>query len=195
MAETSDARSLPKQSEGVRVGFARVAEVAANLATVVAAVILSVVLLKVFVFPRPATLASSTTGSDVGQVQKGMNLKSALPGVDWAKNRRTLVMAISTQCHFCTESMPFFQRVTTDSGYHIKTLALLPQTKAEGEAYLSKGGVRVDDVRQVTLNSVGVRGTPTLLLVDGAGTVTNTWYGKLSSDQEGTLLAELKKTS
>lgn len=193
MPETSKAASLPRQSEGGRVSFARIAEVAANLATVVAAVVLSVVMLRVFIFPRPATRASHPP--DVEQTKRGTNLKSALPGVDWAKNGRTLIMAISTQCHFCTDSMPLFQRITRDSGYHIKTLAVLPQTKVDAEEYLSKSDVRVDDVRQVTLDSIGVRGTPTLLLVDGAGTVMNAWYGKLSSDQENELLADLKKPS
>ena len=190
MAETSRGASLPRQKEGGRGSLARITEVAANLATIVVAVLLSVVLLRVFVFPRQPTRA---TRPDLERTQKGTNLKSVLPDVDWAKNGRTLVMAISTQCHFCADSLPLFQKITKDSGCHVKTLALLPQTKADAEDYLSKGGVRVDDVRQVTLDSIGVRGTPTLLLVDAAGTVTNAWYGKLSSDQEYELLAEVKK--
>jgi hypothetical protein len=191
MSETSKGVSPPSQNDGSRVSFARIAEIAANLATVVAAVLVSIVLLKVFIFPRPVTRG---TREDVEQTQK-VNLKSVLPGVDWNKNGRTLVMAISTQCHFCTESLPLFQRITNDSGPHIKTLALLPQIKADAEEYLRKGGVRVDDIRQVTLSSIGVEGTPTLLLVDAAGKVTNVWYGKLSSDQENDLLAELKKST
>ena len=74
----------------------------------------------------------------------------------------------------------------------MKLLALLSQDKADAEEFLSKGGVRVDDVRQVALDSMGVRGTPTLLLVDEAGTVTDTWEGKLPADQEGQVLAALK---
>lgn len=190
MSEISQSMNAPKQNEGSRVSFARIAEIAANLATVFAAVLVSIVLLKVFVFPHPATRA---TRADVQQTQKGMNLKSALPGVSWNKNGETLVMALSTQCHFCTESLPLFQRITRDPRPRIKTLALLPQTKADAELYLRKGGVRVDDIRQVTLSTIGVEGTPTLLLVDAAGNVTHVWYGKLSSDQENDLLAELKK--
>lgn len=192
MHETPNNMIPPSKNDGARVGFAHIAEIAANVATTVAAILVSIVLLMVFVFPRHATRAALP---DVEPSQKGMNLKSAVPGVDWNKNGRTLVMAISTQCHFCTESLPLFQRITSDSGPHIRTLALLPQTKADAAEYLRKGGVRVDDIRQLTLSSIGVQGTPTLLLVDAAGTVTRVWYGKLSNDQENDLLAELKKST
>ena len=63
----------------------------------------------------------------------------------------------------------------------------------EGRKYLEGQGVQVDDVKQATLNSIGVIGTPTLLLVDGKGTVAQVWEGKLKPDQEGGVLAVLKK--
>jgi hypothetical protein len=53
--------------------------------------------------------------------------------------------------------------------------------------------VQVDDVKQTPLNAIGVIGTPTLLLVDGKGTVAQVWEGKLQPDQEGGVLAVLKK--
>jgi len=189
MAEAKKGGVVPNASSEGRGTLSRVVELVANLATIVVAMLLSVVLVRIFLFPRSPARARSESH----QAGKGTNLKAALPGVDWGKNGRTLVMAISTQCHFCTDSLPLFQKITKDSGCHVKTLALLPHTKADAEEYLNKGGVQVDDVRQVTLDSVGVQGTPTLLLVDAAGTVTNAWYGKLSSDQEHELLAELKK--
>lgn len=191
MAEATKG-TVSLREECRRGRFARVTELVANIATIVFALVLSVVLLRVFVFPRPTTRAARP---DLPSTQKGTNLKSALPGVDWGKNGRTLVMAISTQCHFCADSLPFFQRITKDSGCHVKTLALLPQNKADAEQFLSKGGVRVDDVRQVTMDSIGVRGTPTLLLVDAAGTVIDEWQGKLQHDQEEDILAELKKST
>ena len=54
----------------------------------------------------------------------------------------------------------------------------------------------MDDVRQVPLNTLGVRGTPTLLLVNDAGVVTDVWVGKLEPDQQTQVLAALEnKTS
>jgi hypothetical protein len=69
---------------------------------------------------------------------------------------------------------------------------LLPQTVEEGRKYLESEGVRVDDVKQATLNVIGVQGTPTLLLVDNKGTVAEVWEGKLPPDQEEGVLSVLK---
>ena len=71
-------------------------------------------------------------------------------------------------------------------------VAVLPQTTSEAQAYLTSQGVHVNEVKQATLNSIGVRGTPTLLLVDKAGVVTNVWVGKLQPDQEAQVLNVLE---
>ncbi|MGA3325449.1 MAG: redoxin family protein [Terriglobia bacterium] len=161
----------------------------ANLATILVSLVLSVVLIKVFLLPqsRPAAIP---TGPGVG-----MSLKQSLPDVDWAKNKRTLVLAISTQCHFCTESAPFFQRLQKERPEDFKLVAVMPQAADESRKYLEGEGVHVDDVKQATLSTIGVTGTPTLLLVDNTGTVANVWQGKLQPDQEGGVLAVLKKNA
>lgn len=161
----------------------------ANVATIVVSVLLSVVLIKVFLLPQTRPAANAA------QPQVGMNIKQSLPGVDWAKNKRTLVLAISTQCHFCTESAPFFQRIQKERAKDVKMVAVLPQAVDEGRKYLEGEGVQVDDVKQATLNAIGVTGTPTLLLVDDTGKVSDVWQGKLPPDQEGGVLAVLRKNS
>jgi len=162
-------------------------EAIANLATILVSLLLSAVLIKVFLLPQPRA------GSDRTQPRAGMSLKQSLPDVDWAANKRTLVLAISTQCHFCTESAPFFQRIQKERAKDVKLVAVLPQTVDEGWKYLEGEGVQVDDVKQAALNAIGVTGTPTLLLVDGKGTVAQVWEGKLQPDQEGGALAVLSK--
>jgi hypothetical protein len=164
-------------------------ETLANLSTILVSLLLSIVLVKVFLLPvgRPAASAGRP------QVAKGTSLKGSLPGVDWAKNGRTLVLAISTRCHFCTDSAPFFQRISKEKPADTKLLAVLPQTVDESQKYLEKEGVRVDDVKQAQLDSIKVSGTPTLLLVDTAGTVAEAWVGKLEPSQEEDVLRILKK--
>ena len=162
-------------------------EILANVATIVVSVLLSVVLVKQFLIPRPARDINARRTP----IAKGADLKGPLPGVDWAKNGRTLVLAISTQCHFCTESAPFFQRVAKEAGGNLKLLAVLPQSAVEARQYLDREGVRVDDVRQSPLESIGVSGTPTLLLVNGKGVVTDLWVGKVQPEQEDQVLAVL----
>jgi len=161
----------------------------ANLATILVSLLLSIVLIKVFLLPQPSPVPTRA------QPRAGMNIKQALPDVDWAKNKRTLVLAISTQCHFCTESAPFFQRIEKERAKDLKLVAVLPQPVDDGRNYLEGEGVHVDDVKQAALNTIGVNGTPTLLLVDGNGTVAQLWEGKLQPDQEGSVLAVLRKNA
>jgi len=158
----------------------------ANIASIIVSVLLSVVLVKVFLLPQKGPAPNLT------QPHAGMNMKQSLPGIDWARNNRTLVLALSTQCHFCNESAPFFRRVADEAGKDLRMVAVLPQSTAEAQTYLTNQGVRVDEVRQAPTNSIGVTGTPTLLLVNSAGVVTHVWVGKLQPDQEAEALSILK---
>lgn len=161
----------------------------ANIATILVSALLSVVLVKVFLLPpsvRPSAGAQA-------QPLVGQNIKESLPGVDWAKNKRTLVLALSTQCHFCTESAPFFQRIQKEAANNVKMVAVLPQAVADSRKYLDGEGVHVEDVKQATLATIGVTGTPTLILVDRSGKVADAWQGKLQPDQETAVLTVLKK--
>jgi len=105
-----------------------------------------------------------------------------LPGVDWSKNEKTLVVAISSSCHFCTESAAFYRDIRARTRIH--TIAVLPQSVNEGRNYLNNLGVQVDEVLQAPLSSIDVSGTPTLILVGRDGTVIRTWLGKLPPELE-----------
>src|SRR5579863_2233225 len=101
----------PKMDNAVRTNKI---EVLANAATIVVSILLSVVLVKVFLLPMRSGPASSL------ELRVGMNLKAALPDVDWSKNCRTLLCAVSTQCHFCTASAPFFRRIIDSAGKDVR---------------------------------------------------------------------------
>jgi len=180
---------MSAEGENMTAKRPRMLETVANLSTILVSLLLSVVLVKVFLLPEARPAASSPRH----QVARGTSLKGSLPGVDWAKNGRTLVLAISTRCHFCTDSAPFFQRISKERPASTKLLAVLPQTVDESRKYLDQEGVRVDDVKQAQLDSIKVSGTPTLLLVDSAGTVAEAWVGKLEATQEEDVLKVLRK--
>jgi hypothetical protein len=63
-------------------------ETTANIATIAVAVLLSAVLLKVYVLRVPAPQRPR----GLAEAGVGTNLKGRLPGVDWSKNGRTLVL-------------------------------------------------------------------------------------------------------
>jgi hypothetical protein len=51
--------------------------------------------------------------------------------------------------------------------------------------------VHVDQVKQMALASIGVAGTPTMLVVNGSGIVTKSWVGRLDQDGQEQVLSAL----
>lgn len=164
--------------------IAKKIEVAANISILVAAISFTAVLAKRYFSPTlPLAPAHAKAGT-----------KADFINVDWAKSNLTLLLVLQSGCRFCTESAPFYQRLAREtaeaSGVHL--VAVLPQDVAEGTKYLNSLGVPIQDVRQAQLDTLGVTGTPTLILINDKGVVTNSWVGKLSGDKEAEVLNQLR---
>ena len=157
-----------------------------NLAIIVAAVLLSVVLIKSYLLPD-----NSKNGPRESRVTAGVQV--SLPGVDWSNNNQTLLLVLQKGCHFCTESAAFYQRLVRETAGHgnIHLIAVLPQATDESKKYLDDLGVAIEEVKQAKLDSIGVPGTPTLILVNDQGVVMTSWVGKLSADDEAKVLRRL----
>jgi hypothetical protein len=131
------------------------------------------------------------------QISKGELVK--LPGADTAGRQPatpTLVLALSKNCHFCQESVGFYQKLTAiknSSPQGLRIVAVLPESKEEAATYLKKNGIGVDEVVSAPVSNLGVMGTPTLLLLDGQNKLEEIWVGKLSSEQETQVINRLKK--
>ncbi len=123
---------------------------------------------------------SSTTTQSNEVAQFGKGSKIDLPGVNWAQNRVTLVLALAVGCHYCQESAGFYRDLIASNTHGaFRPLAVLPQEVEQSKKYLQTEGI-VTDVRQVDFGKLGVKGTPTLILVDSSGYVESEWVGKLS---------------
>jgi thiol-disulfide isomerase/thioredoxin len=169
-------------------------ETAANVAVVVVAALLSAILVKVYLLPAAPTQAlvpPNLPNAPTAAGTVGTNLNSRIPGVDWSKNGQTLVLALSSHCHFCTESAPLYRRLAQVAGKAVKIVAILPEPVPETEKYLQDEGVHVDQVKQMALASIGVAGTPTMLVVNGSGIVTKSWVGRLDQDGQEQVLSAL----
>jgi len=123
--------------------------------------------------------------------------KVSLEDVDWAKNGQTLLLVLQKGCHFCAESAPFYQGLTREmeDSKSTKLIAVLPQEVNVSQQYLADLKVAINDVKQINPNFLGVSGTPTLILVNNAGEVIDSWTGKLSPDKEMEVLKKLKQRS
>ena len=159
-------------------------EMTANIAIVLVAVLLGAVIVNKFVLAKPRGLPKEIpVGSKVG-----------LDDIAWAEHEKNILLILQKGCHFCTESAPFYQKLTqaTTNRKDIKVIAVLPQKQDEGKAYLTENGVIIDDVRQASLDSMGLAGTPTLIIADQNGKVTHSWVGKLQATEEDKVLALLQ---
>src|ERR1044072_8726218 len=119
---------------------------------------------------RPAPVPEVSVGSQI-----------SIPDKNWSQSKRTLVLALSTNCRFCTENAEFYRQLlaTIENKPEIGTLALYPETLPEAEQYSQQHQIHIADTRQVSLPSLGIPLTPTLLLVDQSGTVVSLWNGRV----------------
>ncbi|MDX6694836.1 MAG: hypothetical protein QOF02_2439 [Blastocatellia bacterium] len=158
-------------------------ELLSNIAIIVVAVTLCAVLVKQYFF----TSARPESAKPV------VGAKIEVPGVDLAATDKTLLLVLQKGCHFCSESGPFYQKLAHEAaskGGQVKLVAVLPQDTGEGQRYLNDLGVPAVDVKQASLDSLSVGGTPTLIMVKG-GAVSDVWVGKLDTEEETEVLSKL----
>ena|SRR6185295_10264260 len=163
------------------------AELYANIAIVIVAILLSVVLVKRFI------LNSNEPSSPAAADQLSSGDKVPLQ-TEWVKSGKTVLLVLQKGCHYCTESAPFYQRLIKETANRsdVKLIALLPQSVTEGKQYLNEIGVSIDDIRQVSPSQIKVGGTPTLVIVNENGVAVDVWKGKLSPEGEAQVLSKLK---
>lgn len=164
------------------------AELFANIAIILVAIALVVVLAKRFVFTGP------TQNPTASAAQISVGTKLSIPDVDWSKSNKTLVLVLSNSCRYCTASAPFYKRLVQERAQResFRLTAILPQPVSDGRKYLNDLGVAIDDIRQLSPEAIGARGTPTLLLVNNLGVVTDNWLGRLTPEEETAVLSRLQ---
>lgn len=168
-------------------------ELAANLAIVVVACLFAIVLIKNELLNKSAARTTNNQNQPAPLESKFVgnpNLSSL--DIDWKQSRQTLILAISESCHFCTESAPFYKELVQKKG-STRLIAILPQSVEDGTKYLQTLGVSVDEIRQLSLDRIGVRATPTLLLVDATGALRDSWIGILPPDKEADVLGSVQR--
>lgn len=102
-----------------------------------------------------------------------------------------VLLALSTSCRFCTESMTFYERLTDNDAVRSGRLSvgvLSVQGLEPMRAYLATHGLQVPAVVQLGSSGVQIQGTPTLVVVDRAGVVRESWGGLLGPQQQAKVL-------
>ncbi|HEX8174114.1 MAG TPA: thioredoxin-like domain-containing protein [Pyrinomonadaceae bacterium] len=118
--------------------------------------------------------------------QRGQSF-AQLPTVSYNSAPQTLLIAMSTTCHYCSESIPFYKQLAEaqqSSGNAIHIVAVFPNSENEVKQYIQQSQLNVDTVAETDFKALNVAGTPTLLLIDKDGKILDFWVGKLSKDNE-----------
>lgn len=157
-------------------------EFLANVAIIVVTVALCAALAKQYIF----------TSAEPASRQPAVGSKIELPSVDLSSAEKTLLLVLQKGCRYCTESGPFYQKLAREVAERgqVKLVAILPQNPDEGRRYLSDLGVASMEVKQASLGSLSVEGTPTLIMLS-RGTVSAVWVGKLDTKEEAEVLSKL----
>jgi hypothetical protein len=115
-----------------------------------------------------------------------------ISGVSFADVDKTLLLFVSSTCTYCTQSMPFYKTLALqrrESKRPFSFIAVGQESEGIIRAYLTDYKIEIDHVKTLP-KGTKFRGTPTLALVDRAGTVQGFWKGLLSeSEQERVLRA------
>ena len=161
-------------------------DVAVNVAILCVCVLIAVIGVKKFLLNNaPPAASMPKTGTHLN-----------LAGVDWSRADRTLVMALSTQCHFCSESAGFYQRLLRAASVSkVPVVAVFPQPTAEAREYWASHGLAPSgvDLEQAPLARISVSGTPTLIVVDRKGLIAGAWVGKLAARGEAEVIKQIQE--
>lgn len=161
-------------------------ELTANVLIIIVALLFAVVLVQREILNKPAF-------NQPPRVQPTIGSRVNLSDVNWSQHPKTLILALQTRCKFCNESAPFYKRlIESAQNENVKLVAVFPTGKEEGANHLKELGLTNLDVKQAPLNSLRVSGTPTLILTNAQGEITNYWVGRLTPDKETEVISHLR---
>lgn len=171
MVPSSD---LPKRKK-----LKDILDVTTNVVVVVFALVAIGVLVKSNFAPQ---------GVKTSVVVKTGSIFPEIPGVDYKQAARTLILALNVDCRYCTRSVPFYNSLTEarqeNTGQINIVAAFINKDERLVKSYVEEKQLSVQTIAGVDLDKLGVNTTPTLILVDSAGKVLDSWRGELQHDGE-----------
>jgi len=114
-----------------------------------------------------------------------------LPGADWQAAPVSVLLQLSSTCHFCNESMPFYRQLMEArraAGAKVPVIVASADAVAVMRKHLEDQQVMVDKVLHSRPGAFGM-GTPTVYIVDSRGVVKRVFIGKLDASGEKQLLS------
>jgi len=161
----------------------RLLETLTNVALLIACVAVTGLAITRYVSTSNADVASSAAFRH----SEGEVVRPPEP-VTFASHERTALLFLSSQCRFCTESMPFYAELSKvrRSGQLQLVAAGYEEQRSLAE-YVAAHGVAVDHAVSIEPGHFKFPGTPSIVLVDSSGRVLGQWNGALRGREEEVL--------
>jgi len=120
-----------------------------------------------------------------------------IPGIEWSQKTRTVLLALSAGCHYCSESTPFYRRLTEhlSNGKSSRIIAILPDDDPTARAFFQDARLDIVYLPNIQFPIFGIEATPTVLIVDSGGVVRKEWTGKLSPWVQEEVISAANSTS
>jgi hypothetical protein len=108
--------------------------------------------------------------------------------LEFGTHDKIVLALVSSDCRFCTETMPAFRRLRdTVRGATLVFASNEPESRLA--QYLSEHGL--GSIKWVSLRKrdLLITSTPTTIVVNKDGSVAGMWQGRLTADQEAEIVA------
>jgi hypothetical protein len=105
--------------------------------------------------------------------------------------KAVLILGLSTNCKFCTDSLPFYARLAAlepvKSG-RVRLSVASVQEVDQMSSYLRLHNLSISPIVTFGQTSLRIAVTPTIILMSRDGTVLETWEGRLDARAEARVL-------
>jgi thioredoxin-related protein len=122
---------------------------------------------------------------------RGSNKTISLNGVDFSQSKKTLLLFFQRDCDICRGGVPVYRSLLGNFpvSTSVQFVFITPDAPDVAKSFLGEVGISSVTILEETPGMLGVRSTPTLILVDSDAAVRGFWVGQLSPQGE----AEIRK--
>lgn len=120
----------------------------------------------------------------------------AIPGIAYSDADLTLIVAVSSRCRFCSDSMPFYRRLMAEARTRrgrVQFVAMGIEDSNVLREYLAQHAVVPDALVNGREAQFPLRATPTLMVVEGSGRVVASLQGLLTGEQETNVMEIMRR--
>lgn len=155
--------------------------------------LIAVCIVSLTVLVKRNFLGNGTGAGDLGGYADRLvgQRETSIPPAVWQASQSNLVLLLNSDCRFCNESVPLYQKlVALRRGYgnRFSLVAVGAEPPAVLHEYLRRNKIDVDGVMQVRSGFASVTFTPAVFIVNSQGVIQKAFLGKLNNGNETQLL-------